>query len=111
MNSSAELLSSVAFDGPVVETLQQVQERVDGKGDKGLAGDEILPTARILAVANAFVAMVSARAHRAGLPVDEAMAQLLSDMGRLYDRGVVAALVSYLDNKGGRQHWETAAAQ
>ncbi len=111
MNSSAELLSSVAFDGPVVETLQQVQERVDGKGEKGLAGDEILPTARILTVANAFVAMVSARAHRAGLPVDEAMAQLLSDMGRRYDRGVVAALVSYLDNKGGRQHWETAAAQ
>ncbi len=111
MNSSAELLSGVAFDGPVVETLQQVQERIDGKGEQGLQGESILPTARILAVANAFVAMVSARAHRAGLPVDEALGELLADMGARYDRGVVAALVSYLDNKGGRQHWEATAAQ
>ena len=111
MNASAELLSDVSFDGPVVETLNQVQERIDGTGEKGLKSEQILPTARILAVANAFVAMVSARAHRAGLPVDEALGELLSDMGQRYDRGVVAALVSYLDNKGGRQHWDATAAQ
>ena len=111
MNASAELLSDVSFDGPVVETLDQVQERIDGAGEKGLKGEQILPTARILAVANAFVAMVSARAHRAGLPVDEALSELLADMGQRYDRGVVAALVSYLDNKGGRQHWDATAAQ
>jgi PAS domain S-box-containing protein len=111
MNASAELLAGVSFDGPVVETLEQVQERIDGAGEKGLAGDLILPTARILAVANAFVAMVSARAHRGGLPVDGALSELMGEMGRRYDRGVIAALVNYLDNKGGRQHWEASAAE
>jgi PAS domain S-box-containing protein len=111
MNASAELLAGVSFDGPVVETLEQVQERVDGAGEGGLSGDAILPTARILAVANAFVAMVSARAHRDGLPVDRAVGELMQEIGARYDRGVVAALVNYLDNKGGRQHWEAAAAE
>jgi PAS domain S-box-containing protein len=111
MNASAELLAGVSFDGPVVETLEQVQERVDGSGERGLPGQRILPTARILAVANAFVAMVSARAHRAGLPVDQALGELMGDMGGRYDRGVIAALVNYLDNKGGRQHWEASAAE
>lgn len=111
MNSSAELLAGVSFDGPVVETLEQVQERLDGAGEKGLAGDSILPTARILAVANAFVAMVSARSHRPGLNVDAALTELMGEMGSRFDRGVIAALVNYLDNKGGRQHWEASAAE
>ncbi len=111
MNASAELLAGVSFDGPVVETLNQVQERIDGAGEQGLGPESILPTARILAVANAFVAMVSARAHRPGLPVDQALGELMEEMGRRYDRGVIAALVNYLDNKGGRQHWESTAAQ
>ncbi|OAB56438.1 hypothetical protein AY599_21375 [Leptolyngbya valderiana BDU 20041] len=111
MNASAELLAGVSFDGPVVETLEQAQDRAGGVGDKGERGEALLPTARILAVANAFVAMVSARAHRPGLSVDAALTELMQEMGRRYDRGVVAALVNYLDNKGGRQHWEANAAE
>ena len=49
--------------------------------------------------------MVSRRAYREALDVDKAMELLLAQVGKAFDRRVVAALVSYLDNHGGRNHW------
>ena len=83
-----------------METLRQLQERWDGAGEpNGLSGDRILLPARVVAVANAFVAMVSPRAWRAGSSVDEAVTQLMAAVGKAFDRRVVAALVNYLDNR------------
>lgn len=107
INATAELLADVEFSGPVIETLRQSQERFDGRGwPRGLEGDEILLSARVTAVANAFVGMVSARAHRPGLSVESATTELLNEAGAAHDRRVVAALVNYLDNKGGRDNWQ-----
>ncbi len=103
--SSADLLEGVEFDGPVVETLRQMQERWDGTGPKGLAGDDILVSARVVAVANAFVGMVSPRAHRKPLSFDEACEELRRASGTVYDRKPVSALVNRLDNRGGREAW------
>lgn len=104
--ASADLLQGVEFDGPVVETLRQMQEHWDGTGiPRGLKGDEILPIARIVAVANAFVGMVSARAWRPGLPPDQAADALLKEAGRRFDRATVAALLNVLENRGGREKW------
>ena len=50
--------------------------------------------------------MVSKRAYREGLSVDDSIEELLSSVNKSYDRGVVAALVNYLDNKQGRRRWE-----
>lgn len=101
---SAELLEGIEFDGPVVETLRQCQERYDGKGfPKGLKGRKILPTARVVALANAFVALTSPRAHRPGLDIDAALEALLAEVGKAYDRKVVGALVNYVENRGGRE--------
>jgi HD-GYP domain-containing protein (c-di-GMP phosphodiesterase class II) len=94
----------------VVDTLHQSLESWDGKGPKGLAGEAILPTARIVAVANAFVAMISSRAHRAGKSVDEALAALQANAGIAYDRRVVTALANYLENRGGRA-WAAEAGK
>ena len=110
INTSAELLEGIEFDGPVVETLRQVQKRWDGAGrPQGRAGTEIIVTARIVAVANAFVALVSPRAHRPGVDLDEAMETLLTQVGKGYDRRVVATLVNHLDNHGGRTRWSEVA--
>jgi PAS domain S-box-containing protein len=108
--NGADLLAGIEFEGPVVDTLHQALERWDGSGPKGLAGEAILPTARIVAVANAFVAMISSRAHRAGKSVDEALAALQAGAGTAYDRRMVTALANYLENRGGRQ-WATEAAK
>ncbi|MFM2130651.1 MAG: hypothetical protein RL477_2197 [Pseudomonadota bacterium] len=112
LQASADLLANIEFDGPVVETLRQIQERWDGSGEPlGLKGEDILLPARIVAVANAFVAMVSPRAWRVGSSVDDAMAQLMAGVHKAFDRGVVAALVNYLDNRGGRAEWDKLARE
>jgi len=100
---SADIIQDIEFDGPVVETLRQAQERWDGSGQpRGLKGEEILITARIIGVANALVGMISDRAFRQGMSLDAAIEILFKEAGRAYDRRVVAALVNYLDNRDGR---------
>lgn len=41
-----------------------------------------------------------------GAAVDEAITRLMGDVGTAFDRRVVAALVNYLDNHGGRAEWD-----
>jgi PAS domain S-box-containing protein len=100
--TSAELIKGIEFDGPVVETLQQAQANFDGTGNPPLKGDEIVVTARVIAVANAFIGMISDRAFRQALSIDQAIEALMKGMGKGFDRRVVAALINYLDNHGGR---------
>ncbi len=97
MLSSADVLSVVQFPGPVVQTLRQVHEHVDGTGmPESRKGDDILVTARVCAVANAYIALISSRAHRAGLDFNAAMDVLNKQAGTTYDRKVVDALQAYL---------------
>ena len=56
-------------------------------------------------MANAFVGMSSARAHRAGMDMEKATVLLLNDADRIYDRKPVTALMNYLENKDGLQQW------
>lgn len=106
LGAGVDLLAGVEFDGPVVETLRQTHAQVDGHVDTaGLGGDEILVTAKIVAVANAFVGMVSPRAHRPSMTFDVAVQHLLNDSGARFDLGVVGALINRLDNRGGRSTW------
>ncbi len=105
LKAGADLLDGVEFDGPVVETLRQAQEHWDGGGPRGIRGVEILVTARIIAVANAFVALASARAHRPGFELDQAVETIMQEAGTIYDRRVVAALLNDIENRGGRRRW------
>jgi PAS domain S-box-containing protein len=102
---SAELLEGVEFDGPVVESIRQMQERWDGSGPRGLAGEDIEMGARVLSVANAFVGMVSARAYRDAMSFNRACGILQEGAGTAFDRRPVSALVNHLDNRGGREKW------
>lgn len=111
IQASADLIGDIEFDGPVAETLRQCQERWDGGGTpNGLKGEDIILTARIVHAANAFVAMVSPRAHRGGLNIDAALAELMAQSGAAFDRRVVAALVNHAENRGGVGSWTDFAA-
>lgn len=104
---TADMLETVEFDGPVVKTLRQIRAHWDGTGSpQDLMGEDILLSARIVAVANAFVGMASARAHRPGMNMEKAILLLLNDADRVYDRKPVAALMNYLENKDGLKQWE-----
>lgn len=59
-----------------------------------------------MSVANAFVGMASARAHRSGMNMEEAVFLLLNDAERIYDKKAVAALMNYLENKDGLEQWK-----
>ncbi|MBJ7518609.1 MAG: HD-GYP domain-containing protein [Solirubrobacteraceae bacterium] len=77
-------------------------ERPDGTGyPHGLSGDEIPLEARILAVADAFEAMVSDRPYRAGRPQAEALAELRRCAGTQFDADVVAAFEETLSEEDG----------
>ena len=105
--ASADLLEGVKFDLPVAETLRQLQEHWDGSGQpRGLSGTAISEAARIVAVANAFVGMVSPRAYRSAIDFNKAMSLLLEDADKRYDRKPISALINYLENRGGREKWQ-----
>ena len=100
------MLADLEFEAPVVDTIAQKQEHLDGSGyPNGLKNGEILLTARILAVSNAFVALLSPRAYRAPIGIEEALDRLLKDSGSKYDRHVVAALFHVAENRADWSDW------
>jgi HD-GYP domain-containing protein (c-di-GMP phosphodiesterase class II) len=69
-------------------------ERWDGKGyPDGLAGDLIPPEAQIVAVADAFDAMTSDRRYRKGMPVAQAVAEIVRCTGTQFSRWAVEAFL------------------
>jgi len=103
--SSADFLGDLEFNGPVVETLQQARENWDGSGPLNLSGEASLITARIVNLANAFVAMVSSRAYRKGMDTDTVLKLFMDDIGTRYERRVVVALANYLENTKNAPDW------
>jgi putative two-component system response regulator len=89
--SSYDILKDIAFPWPVADIALQHHERLDGSGyPRGLAGDDILLAARILAVADVVEAMSSHRPYRPALGLEIAMGEL-RDHPSLYDQQVVDA--------------------
>ena len=65
-------------------------ERVDGKGyPDGLSHHEIPIGSRIIAVCDAFDAMISDRSYRSAMPVAEALAELNRNSGTQFDPEIV----------------------
>jgi PAS domain S-box-containing protein len=86
------LLQDVSFDLPITESVTQMNELLDGSGyPKGLTGEEILLPAQVLAIANAFCAMVKPRAYRPSIPAQEAIDHLKAAEEKYAGR-IVAAL-------------------
>jgi PAS domain-containing protein len=103
---SLELLKGLDFEGPVLDTIAQKQELLDGTGyPQGLSGEQLTLAGRILSVANAFVALVSARAWRQGVSIESALEELMRGAGTQYDRRVIAALFHVAENRRDWSQW------
>lgn len=95
------VLKPIDFPWPIAETVRQHHERLDGSGyPRGLTGDAILLEARIIAVADVVESMASHRPYRAAHALHDALAELRSGAGRLYDRRVVDACCLLFEEKG-----------
>jgi HD-GYP domain-containing protein (c-di-GMP phosphodiesterase class II) len=88
----ARILHPIAAYQRLIPVVEQHHERFDGKGyPKGLAGEAIHPAARIMALADAFDAMVSDRPYRKGMPLGKVRGIIQEEAGRQFDPEVVAA--------------------
>ena len=73
-------------------------ERIDGGGyPRGIAGRQIPVEARILAVADAYEAMVADRPYRPGTPAASACEELIRCSGTQFDPTVVEAFMASLE--------------
>jgi HD-GYP domain-containing protein (c-di-GMP phosphodiesterase class II) len=81
---------------PIRMIVYQIHERCDGSGyPRGIIGDKIHPLAKIAAVADAYVALVSPRPYRPAMLPYHAMAKMLRDVkAGLYDSQAVRALLN-----------------
>ncbi|HEX8028510.1 MAG TPA: HD domain-containing phosphohydrolase [Vicinamibacterales bacterium] len=96
-SAGARILRSIPFLAPHIPIVELHHERPDGGGyPYGLRGHEIPLAARIVHVADAFDAMTSARAYRAGRIPVEAIAELRLRIGTDFDGPSVEALVAAL---------------
>lgn len=82
----------------LLPAIRSHHERIDGKGyPDGLKGEEIPLIARILAVADAFDAMVSDRPYRKGMPVEEALSRIDSGSGTQFDVELARVFIQYIE--------------
>ncbi|NJB69364.1 PAS domain S-box-containing protein/putative nucleotidyltransferase with HDIG domain [Desulfobaculum xiamenense] len=94
-----DILRGVPFPWPVADIVHQHHERLDGSGyPRGLAGEAILPQARVLAVADVVEAMSSHRPYRASLGLPSALDEIRAGRGGLYDATVVDACLALFDS-------------
>lgn len=81
--------------GPWLDAIGQHHERWDGAGyPQGLSGVAISEAARIVAVADAYDAITSARAYKKALPASAARAELARCAGQQFDPRVVRAFLA-----------------
>lgn len=76
-----------------LDAIKHHHERWDGNGyPQGLKGEQIPVSARIVAVADAFDALLSKRPHRQALQLGEALEEMRRGAGRQFDPRIVALL-------------------
>ena len=91
------IISAAPSLAPAGELVRSSHERYDGGGyPDALSGDEIPLGSRIIAVCDAFSAMVSDRAYRPGMPVAQAIAELRRCSGTQFHAEIVDAFCAML---------------
>jgi len=96
----ARILETIPFLADIVPVVRHHHERWDGGGyPDGVTGENIPLLARVLAVADAFDAMVSERPYRAPVRRESAIAEVERCAGTQFDPAVVEAFMKCV---GGR---------
>ncbi len=95
---SCQILKPIFKNRPL-EYVRHHHERWNGKGyPEKLSGDDIPIGSRIIALADAFDAMVSDRAYRKAMREDRALDEIYRERGRQFDPALVTHLISTVEN-------------
>ena len=93
-----DLLSSIPALREVASAVLYHHERYDGNGyPEGLAGDSIPIASRIVAVVDAYCAMLDKRSYKEAYPPERARAELLRCAGTQFDPVIVQVVVEAID--------------
>ncbi len=91
---SAALIKPVEFLQPILPIILYHREKYDGTGyPSGLKRDQIPLGARIMAVVDAFEAMVTGRPYRKKISIEQAKEELAKNSGTQFDPKVVDAFL------------------
>ncbi len=94
---SARILSATSLFKDAVPVIRSHHERIDGKGyPDELKGNDIPFLSRIIAVSDAFDAMMTNRSYRPRLGLEVAKEQLIEGMGTQFDRKVTETFINML---------------
>jgi response regulator RpfG family c-di-GMP phosphodiesterase len=105
------VLAASAALRPVARLVRSSHEHHDGRGyPDGLSGEEIPIGARIVALCDAYDAMVSDRPYRACMTRDDALRELARCSGSQFDPIVVDAFRAVFGAGAGEPRTETPAA-
>jgi putative nucleotidyltransferase with HDIG domain len=105
VTDGARMAESIG-DPEITAMVRHHHERLDGRGyPDGLGGEEIPVGARIIAVADTFDAMTSARAYRSALRHSRALKILRKEAGTQLDPTAVAAFVEYYSGQRSVAWW------
>jgi HD-GYP domain-containing protein (c-di-GMP phosphodiesterase class II) len=95
------ILKDIRFPWPISQIILQHHERLDGSGyPQGLSGDQILPEAKIICVADVVEAMSSHRPYRPGLGLEPALEEIRRGRGSIYDPAIVDVCLALFTEKG-----------
>ncbi len=95
-----EIIKRAGVFEELLPAIRHHHERIDGKGyPDGLSGDDIPLIARILAISDAFDAMVSDRPYRKGLPVEEALKRIREGAGTQFDAALAELFISLVNRR------------
>jgi len=96
-----DILKDIEFVYPISRIVLEHHERLNGSGyPGGLKSKDILPEAKIIAVADVVEAMSSYRPYRAALGIDAALEEITNNKETLYEPDVVDVCVKLFREKG-----------
>jgi two-component system cell cycle response regulator len=104
------ILAAAPALGPVARLVRASHERHDGRGyPDGLAGDDIPIGARVVALCDAYDAMITDRPYRPGMSNEDALAEIRACSGTQFDPVVVDAFMDLFGADSGRARFKPAA--
>jgi len=81
----------------VIPIVREIREKWDGKGyPDGLSGEQISLEARVIALADAYQALISTRPYRKKLSKEEAIKKLQEEAGKKFDPKLVQEFIKTL---------------
>lgn len=106
-----DIIRNIIKDEKVLACVRSHHERWDGRGyPDGISGEDIPLYARIVSIADSFHAMISNRAYRRALTIEQAIAEMEKNKGTQFDPHLAGLFIDAVRRMEGSAVYEEAAA-